>query len=70
MGQLEWLERLKVSEDEVQTLEAKLVQGQAAVLQWVEAKELCGLRALGLSEAADHTSRQVEDDLLRSRRDW
>ena len=70
LRRLEWLERLEVSEEEVQALEAKTIQGQAAILEWKEPKQSSCLSALTLGEAADHASREVEDDLLGCGRDW
>ena len=70
LRRLERLERLEVSEEKVQALEAKTIQGQAAILEWKEAKPSSCLSALTLGEAADHASWEVEDDLLGCGRDW
>ena len=59
-----------MSEEEVEALEAQTIQGQAAIVQRKEAKQTRGMSALALGEAADHTSREVEDDLLGRGRDW
>ena len=59
-----------MSEEEVEALETQTIQGQAAIVQRKEAKQTRCLRALALGEAADHTSREVEDDLLGCGRDW
>ena len=61
----ERLERLVESGEEVQALESKLVEGQAALLKWKKAEQTSGLGGLSLGEAAEHAAWQVKDDLLR-----
>ena len=66
------LDRLVERGEEVEALEPKLVQGQAALFKWKKAQQTSCLGAFSSSEGTNHTAWQVKDDLPRGGlgREW